>query len=178
MKAFNYTKAKHDSRPMIGIIGGHLNNTNPYALILAEKVGEHLSELGLAIVCGGEDGCMEAVCRGAKKHKGVTIAITKSNDKQFCNEHVDYVIPTSLDLAFMNVLVWSSDVVIAFDGRYGTMCETGLVLDIGKPLVMLGKHELVRTDKIQSDNFAHYPEYSVESAEKAVQFVISYFKEA
>lgn len=177
MKTFKYTKAKHGSRPMIGIIGGHLNNTNHDALTLAEKVGEHLAKLGFAIVCGGEDGIMEAVCKGAKKHDGVTVAITKSNDKNFRNEYIDYVIPTSLDLAFMNVLVWSSDVIIAFDGRYGTMCELGLILDIGKPLVMLGKHELVRTDKIKTDNFVHYPEYSDESAKEAVRFVVSYFKE-
>jgi hypothetical protein len=52
---------------------------------------------------------MENVCKGAKKYGGVTIAITKSNKKGFVNKFIDYEIPTSLDLAFMNVLAWSSD---------------------------------------------------------------------
>src|SRR3989344_7282759 len=137
------------NKPIIGIIGGHLNNTNNLALRLAEITGEELAKRGFAIACGGEDGIMEAVCKGAKKYDGTTIAITKSNKKEDANKYMDYVIPTSLDLAFMNVLAWSSDAIIAFDGRYGTMCEVGLTLDIGKPLVLLGKHELINSNNIK-----------------------------
>ncbi|PJA94663.1 hypothetical protein CO131_00045 [Candidatus Kaiserbacteria bacterium CG_4_9_14_3_um_filter_50_16] len=104
-------------KPIVGIIGGHSHNTNQQALSLAEKTGEQLAKLGITIACGGEDGIMEAICKGAKHCNGTTIAITKSNKKGDANRYVDYVIPTSLDLAFMNVLAWSSDAVIAFDGR-------------------------------------------------------------
>jgi len=159
-------------KPMIGIIGGHSSNTNLQALSLAEKTGEQLAKLGITVVCGGEDGIMEAVCKGAKRHNGVTIAVTKSNKKEDANRYIDYVIPTSLDLAFMNVLAWSSDAVIAFDGRFGTMCEIGLILDIGKPLVLLGKHELIHSEKIDSHSFAHFEEYSDENIQNAIDFVI------
>ena len=158
-------------KTIVGIIGGHSHNTNQQALSLAEKTGEQLAKLGITIACGGEDGIMEAICKGAKHCNGTTIAITKSNKKGDANRYVDYVIPTSLDLAFMNVLAWSSDAVIAFDGRFGTMCEIGLILDIGRPLVLLGKHELIHTEKIKAQNFAHFEEYSDENIQKAIDFV-------
>lgn len=162
----------HRSEPIVGIIGGHKDNTNKEALLLAEKAGEKLAQLGVAIACGGEDGIMESVCRGAKKHGGTTIAITKSNQKGFANKFIDYEIPTSLDLAFMNVLAWSSDAVIAFDGRFGTMCEIGLILDIGRPLALLGKHELVNSEKIKVEKFIHLKEYTDENVQKAIDFVV------
>lgn len=161
-------------KTIVGVIGGHSHNTNQQALSLAEKTGEQLAKLGIAVACGGEDGIMEAVCKGAKCHNGTTIAITKSNKKGDANKYVDYVIPTSLDLAFMNVLAWSSDAVIAFDGRFGTMREIGLVLDIGKPLALLGKHELIHTEKIKVHNFVHLEEYSDENIQKAINFVIQH----
>ncbi len=160
-------------KPIVGIIGGHFKNTNKEAMCLAEKTGEKLAKLGIAIACGGENGIMEAVCRGAKKYNGTTIAITKSNKKSDANKYIDYVIPTSLDLAFMNVLVWSSDGVIAFDGRFGTLCEIGLILDIGKPLVLLGKHKLLRTDFVNTSNFKHLPEYSESNIDKGIKFLKS-----
>jgi uncharacterized protein (TIGR00725 family) len=161
----------HKSKPIIGIIGGHAHNTNAQALKIAEKTGEKLAQLGVAIACGGEDGIMKSVCRGAKQYNGVTIAITKSNKKGFANKFIDYEIPTSLDLAFMNVLAWSSDAIIAFDGRFGTMCEIGLILDVGRPLALLGKHELINSEKIRAEKFIHLKEYTDENIEKAVEFV-------
>jgi uncharacterized protein (TIGR00725 family) len=164
-------KTIHKSKLIIGIIGGHIQNTNTKALKIAEKTGEKLASLGIAIACGGEDGIMESVCRGAKKYNGVTIAITKSNKKGFANKFIDYEIPTSLDLAFINVLAWTSDAVIAFDGRFGTMCEIGLILDIGKPLVLLGKHELINSKKIKSKKFIHFRGYTDKNIKKAIKFV-------
>lgn len=163
---------QHESKLIIGIIGGHTHNTNVDALRIAEKAGEKLAQLGIAIACGGEDGIMESVCKGAKNYDGITIAITKSNKKGFANKFIDYEIPTSLDLAFMNVLAWSSDAVIAFDGRFGTMCEIGLILDIGRPLILLGKHELINSEKVKTENFVHFKEYTDENVQKAIEFVV------
>jgi len=166
------SKMTHKSKPIIGIIGGHAHNTTTQALMIAEKTGEKLAKLGLTIACGGEDGIMEKICKGAKKYGGTTIAITKSNKKGFANKFIDYEIPTSLDLAFMNVLVWSSDAIIAFDGRFGTMCEIGLILDIGRPLVLIGKHELINSKKIRTENFIHLKEYTDVNIQKAIDFVV------
>ncbi len=165
-------KTLHGSRMIVGIIGGHLKNTTPEAVKLAELAGKHLAEKGITIASCGEDGIMESACKGAKNANGTTIAITKGNKKTEVNKYCDYVIPTSLDLAFMNVLAWSSDGVLAFDGRFGTTCEIGLLLDIGKPIVLLGKHELINTSKINSPNCLHLPDYSEENIIKAIDFII------
>lgn len=165
-------KTLHGTKIIVGIIGGHLKNTTPEAVRLAEIAGKYLAEKGITIASCGEDGIMEAACKGAKFAGGTTIAITKGNKKTEVNKYCDYVIPTSLDLAFMNVLAWSADGVLAFDGRFGTTCEIGLLLDIGKPIVLLGKHELINTDKINSQTCLHLPEYSEENIIKAINFII------
>lgn len=164
-------RLSHGSKMIVGIIGGHKNNTNPEAYTLAEKTGSELAERGITVATGGEDGIMEAACKGAKEIGGTTIAITKGNKKTDANKYCDYVIPTSLDLAFMNVLAWSSDGVIAFDGRFGTSCEIGLVLDIGKPLVLLGKHSLINSSEINVANCLHLTDYTIENVKKAVDFI-------
>lgn len=161
-----------NSKPIVGIIGGHYKNTNNQALYCSELLGELLAAKGLTIACGGEDGIMESVCRGAKKSNGTTIGITKGNQKGFANKYIDYEITTALDLAFMNVLIWTSDIVVGFDGRYGTMCEIGLVMDIGKPLVLIGEHKLINLDGLKDENLLVLKEYS----DKNVKFAINYIE--
>ena len=57
------------SRRLIAVIGGHLSNTNHEALRVAEYTGRVLADLDLAVICGGEDGIMEAICRGCKSSR-------------------------------------------------------------------------------------------------------------
>lgn len=156
------------SRRLIAVIGGHLSNTNPEALRVAEYTGRVLADLDLAVICGGEDGIMEAICRGCKLGGGTTFAVMKGNDKAAANAYIDYVILTSLDLAFMNVLIWSADGIIAFDGRYGTMHEMGLALDIGKPMIAIGNHELINMASITSPHFEYHSGYNVANIPHAV----------
>lgn len=141
------------------------------AMDLAQELGKKLALENFAIASGGEDGIMKSAFRGAKSVNGTTIAITKSNDKGFANKFSDYVIPTSLDLAFMNVLVWSSDAIIALDGKFGTMCEIALALDIGKNIVLIGKHELINTNKIKGKNFIHLKNGKPKDIDDAIKFI-------
>ena len=50
----------------------------------------------------------------------------------------------------------------------------GLILDIGRPLVLLGKHELIHTEKIGVQNLVHFEEYSDENIQKAIDFVMQH----
>ncbi len=147
---------KKNFKKIISVIGGHNHNTTKEAKSISEKIGVILAENGYTIATGGEDGIMESVCKGAKSVDGTTIAIIKGNDKQMANRYIDYVIATSLDLAFMNVLVWSSDCILAFTGRYGTLSEIGLALDISKPLIMIGDNDLLIKENIDRNNFIHF----------------------
>jgi uncharacterized protein (TIGR00725 family) len=146
---------------IIGIIGGHAQNTTAAALLLSERVGEELGRRGYAIVCGGYDGIMEAACRGCKQAGGTTIGILKGNDPAQANRYIDYAIPTSMDVASNNIIVWSSACIIAFDGRYGTLNEMALALDFGKPLIGVGRQLLLNVSNIDSDSFVHYEGYDV-----------------
>jgi hypothetical protein len=156
---------------IVGVVGGHQKNTTPVAIELAQKIGTRLAMEDFAVASGGEDGIMESIFKGAKSVNGTTIAITKSNDKKLANQFSDYVIPTSLDLAFMNVLIWSSDAIVALDGKFGTMCEIALALDIGKNIVLIGKHELINTKKIKGGNFLHLKDGSSKNIDKAIKFI-------
>ena len=58
---------------IISVIGD--GNPTEKISLLAEEVGELLAKKGIIIVCGGLEGVMESVCRGAKKYGGTTIGI-------------------------------------------------------------------------------------------------------
>jgi uncharacterized protein (TIGR00725 family) len=148
-------------KTIIGIIGGHGQNTTAGALALSEQVGVELGRRGFTIVCGGYDGIMEAACRGCKEAGGTTIAILKENDTSKANRYIDFAIPTSMDLASNNIIVWSSSGIIAFDGKYGTLNEIALTLDIGKPLISLGQQQLLNLAQIDSNKFVHYEGYEL-----------------
>jgi hypothetical protein len=159
-------------KTVVGVIGGHNANTTEAALLSAEYSGRILAQRGITIACGGEDGIMEAVCKGAKSVGGTTIGILKGKNKRDANAFVDYAIPTSLDLAFMNVLIWFSDGILGFDGRYGTLSEIGLALDIGRPCVLVGKHVLLDSTTIDTNLFKHFPSADLPTVDLAVQALV------
>jgi hypothetical protein len=126
-------------KPIIGILGGRTENCSSEALVFAEAVGAEVAARGLALVSGGEDGIMDAASRGCKNRGGVTLGVMKWNHARDANDYIDYAIPTSMDLARANILIWMSSGLIAFEGRYGTATEIGLALDVGRPLVVTGE---------------------------------------
>jgi uncharacterized protein (TIGR00725 family) len=145
------------SKPLVAIIGGHSANTSPEAITIAEQVGFELARRGFGVVCGGYTGIMEAACRGCKAGGGTTVAILKHNATGHENRYIDYAIPTSMDVACNNIIVWTASGLIAFEGRYGTLNEMALALDFGKPLVVVGRSPLLNMSTITSDNFRHVP---------------------
>jgi hypothetical protein len=146
-------------KTLIGVVGGHSHNTTPQALGLAERVGFEVGMRGMGVVCGGEDGVMEAACRGCKKSGGATIGIIKGNSLRTDRPYLDYAILTSMDVACNNIIIWSSAGVLAFDGKFGTLNEIALALDFGKPLISLGAHLYLKLENINSEQFAHYEGY-------------------
>jgi uncharacterized protein (TIGR00725 family) len=146
-------------KKIIAIVGGHTQNTTDGALLMAERIGFELAQRELAVVCGGGDGVMEAACRGCQEGGGVTLGILKGNHLEEANRFIEYAIPTSMDVASNNVIVWAASGVLAFDGRYGTLNEIALALDFGKPLIVIGEKCLLDVSAIRSRQFAHYKGY-------------------
>jgi hypothetical protein len=112
----------------------------------AEEVGRRLAEAGVAVVCGGLGGVMEAACRGAKSAGGLTIGILPGRHRQDANRWVDVAIPTGMGETRNALVVLSADAVVAVGGEHGTLSEVAFGLKLGRPVVGLRTWRLVRGD--------------------------------
>ena len=121
---------------IISVIGAG-NNASKEAMDTAEAVGRELARRGAVVVCGGLNGVMEAVCRGAKFEGGVTIGVLPGDDPNSANDFVDYPVPTGMGHARNAIVVKAGLAVIAVDGAYGTLSEIGHALADGKTVVGL-----------------------------------------
>ncbi len=119
----------------IGVIGGHLASASH--LKMAEQIGSEIARLGMVLVSGGLSGVMEAACRGAKKAGGKTLGILPGIDKEEANKYVDIPVVTGLGLARNILVVRNSDLIVAIDGRYGTLSEISYALHFQIPVIGL-----------------------------------------
>ncbi|MCK4568308.1 MAG: TIGR00725 family protein [Candidatus Thorarchaeota archaeon] len=120
---------------IISVIGGA--DSNPEILKLAEDIGAEIAKRGVALACGGMMGVMEAACKGAKKHGGVTIGILPSDSKEHANNYVDFAIPTGLGYSRNFIVAKTGDAVIAIDGSAGTLSEIAIAWFSDKLIVAL-----------------------------------------
>jgi len=131
-----------ETQRFIAVIGG--SECTPDEARLAEEVGRELARKGIALVCGGLGGIMEAVCRGASAEGGLTIGILPGGNRQAANQYVKIPIVTNLGEARNVIVVKSSEAVIAIGGGYGTLSEIGHALRNGIPVVGLNTWSLSR----------------------------------
>ncbi len=117
----------------IAVVGGH-TCTKDIAKI-AEEVGRGIASLGATLICGGLTGVMEACCRGAKSSGGKTIGILPGHDKAEANPYVDIPIATGLGYMRNNLVVKNADIVVAIDGKEGTLSEIAFALQMQKPIL-------------------------------------------
>ena len=130
---------KKECKGIISIIGGYEFDNE--ALETAENVGRILAKNDYAISCGGLQGVMEAVCKGAKMEGGLTIGIIPYKEKSPANSYVDIVIPVPFSQARNIVVVLSGDIVVAIGGKAGTLSEICFSWIYGKPLIALSNIE-------------------------------------
>jgi uncharacterized protein (TIGR00725 family) len=105
----------------------------------ARWIGRLLAASGAVVVTGGRGGVMEAACRGALAHGGVTIGILPGDGPEDspANDYVLYPIYTGLGDARNAVIVRTAQAVIAIGGGFGTLSEIGLALKANRPVVLL-----------------------------------------
>jgi len=120
---------------IIAVIGE--SSASPENTILAEEVGSLLAKANVTVVCGGQEGVMRAVCKGAKKNGGTTIGILPGMDPLDSNEYVDIPICTGLGNGRNLLVTRAGKSVIAIGGSYGTLSEIGLALSDSKPVIGL-----------------------------------------
>jgi hypothetical protein len=130
-------------RLQVAVIGGR--RASEASLQAAEVLGARLVGAGCRILCGGRDGVMAAVCRGAKQspasYDGCTVGILPGPDGTDANRWVDVVVPTGLGLARNVVLVQAADAVVAISGEAGTLSEIAVAWQLGRPLCALDTGE-------------------------------------
>lgn len=123
----------HPVRVPIGVIGPREATQDQIAA--GESVGAGLAAMGLVIVCGGREGVMEAVCRGAARHGGIAIGILPDTDPGLANSHVTISLATGLGEARNAVIARAALALIAIGDSYGTLSEVALGLHFGKRVI-------------------------------------------
>lgn len=103
----------------------------------AEAIGAGLARMGLAVLCGGRQGVMEAVARGVAKERGVSIGLLPEPDAHAANPHLSLVLPTGLGEARNAVIARASFCLVAIGDSYGTLSEVALGLQFGKTVLGL-----------------------------------------
>jgi len=143
---------------------------NAHALKIAERVGAEIAKRGGVVVCGGRFGVMEAACKGAHEHQGLTVGILPQT-KDEANSYIDIAIPTGIGHKRDFLVVSAGEAMIAIGGRWGTLNEISFAMIFGKPLVLIrGTGGCV--DQIIAGQLMQHVEscyHIVDSAETAVE---------
>lgn len=124
----------------VAVVGSGTCDENTYAQ--AQLIGHLLAQAGVAVVCGGLGGVMEAACKGASESGGTTIGILPGSDPAQANSWVNIPIATGLGEARNTVVIRAVQAVIAVGGEYGTLSEIGFALKVGRPVIGLHTWEL------------------------------------
>lgn len=151
---------------IIGVIGDAFCSID--VAKIAEEVGENIAKKGGIIVCGGLGGVMEAVCRGAKKHNGLTVGILPGFRRKEANPYIDIPILTGMDQGRNIIIVRSSQAIIAIGGGYGTLSEIAFALKLNVPVVGIKTWEISKEGKENKEIIRVETPY--EAVEKAWEF--------
>ncbi len=158
-------KPASHTKVFISVIGTG-DTASARELTLAEEVGKLLAQRGATVVCGGLNGVMEAVCRGAKSAGGTTVGLLPGTERLEANAFVDIAVPTGLGYARNSLVAKGGDAVIAVGGAFGTLSEIGHALADGKVVVGLETWELSRKGLL--DNHIVRANTPAEAVDKAL----------
>jgi uncharacterized protein (TIGR00725 family) len=106
--------------------------------MLAERVGQLLAERDAVLLSGGEEGVMEAACRGARLAGGTVVGILGGSNRVEANAFLTVNVVTGIGIARNTILIRSADAVISVGCSWGTLVEMALTVKLGRPLIALG----------------------------------------
>jgi len=130
----------------VAVIGG--GDCTDDQAALAREVGAELARHSCMVITGGLGGIMAAACAGARSEGGLTVGILPGFSAGEANEYVDLPIVTGLSHARNALVVRSADGIVAVGGRYGTLSEIALSLNMGIPVVGLDSWEIDGMEKV------------------------------
>jgi uncharacterized protein (TIGR00725 family) len=103
----------------------------------AFAIAHRLAHCGLAIVCGGRGGVMQAASRGAFEAGGTVIGLLPENDDEAANAYLTVAIPTGMGEMRNALIARSSLCLVAVGGGMGTLSEMAFGLKLDKPVFCL-----------------------------------------
>ena len=116
----------------VSVVGGR--QCSPEVYSEAEEIGRRIAGLPAVLVTGGLGGVMEAAAKGASEAGGTAIGIVPTENRDDGNPYLDHVIVTGIGQARNALVVLNGDLVIAVDGRHGTLSEMAMAIKYGKPV--------------------------------------------
>ena len=122
-------------REPVAVIGPRQATPAQYAA--AQAVGRGIAEMGLALICGGRAGVMEAACRGAAEAGGVAIGVLPDTEPQAANPYATVVIASGIGEARNAVIARAALCLVAIGDNFGTLSEVALGRQFGKLVVGL-----------------------------------------
>lgn len=124
---------------MISVIGPNSLKCSPEIYKFGVELGTKLVDNNFWIICGGKNGLMEAVCRGAHDSEkytfGCTIGIIPETDKQSANAFCDIIIPTGIGFARNFLVVQAGDIIVSVGGGAGTLSELAFAWQLKKKVI-------------------------------------------
>ena len=169
--------------PVVGVMGSGVHSHES----LARPLGQGLARIGVHLLTGGGGGVMASVSRGFAEVEdraglviGVMPAATEGPTQApegYPNRWVEVAIRTHLnrdgdDSASRNhVNILTSNVVVALPGGRGTASEVALAIRYGRPLVVLGDLQRMRTLPACVDGPMRASVQTAETAREALGFV-------
>src|SRR5690349_6501249 len=132
----------------VSVIGGHKDDRKVEQL--AHKVGIVIARMGCILVCGGLQGVMKAVSKGAKEGGGLTIGLLPGIRKEDANPYIDIALPTSIGYARNAMVACSADIIVALPGSYGTQSEICYGLVYGRPVFDLGNWKIKGSIRVKT----------------------------
>ncbi|WP_293448616.1 TIGR00725 family protein [Persephonella sp.] len=127
---------------VISVIGSSTAKENSDEYMFAYRLGKLIGRKGFAVVCGGREGIMEAVCKGVKEEGGLTIGIMPSLTGEEANPYVDLKVNTGLGHLRNPIVVATGEIVVAISGNYGTLSEIAYSKIFGKTVLGYKTHNV------------------------------------
>jgi uncharacterized protein (TIGR00725 family) len=125
----------HRLRVPIGVIGPR--EATPAQLRAADAIGEGLARAGLAVVCGGRHGVMQAVCEGVARGGGLSIGLLPEPDPHLANPFVTIALATGIGEARNALVARAALCLVAIGNSFGTLSEVALGRQFGKTVIGL-----------------------------------------
>lgn len=145
----------------IAVVGER--NATADLLAAAEVIGREIARRGGVVVCGGMEGVMEAVSRGATAAQGVVVGVLPGSAAGDGNAYVTIPIVTGMGEGRNIIIARTAEAMIAVGGAYGTLSEIAYALSLGVPVVGFQTWVLQRAGQTAD------PIRRAESAQEAVE---------